>query len=182
VHNRITARVAPSAAPRQTKGCPPGRLAKVAAGSAESAGACMFCRLIGSAISHKPDSYCNAPLATVFSRCHCGCRSPHGRRRPFTATNRPFPHYSKLNVSSDFMPVIVCRPADSTHVALQQRDQIKPKAGRGVQARFFPLSDLAIGRAQRVGRPRGNQPQDDVRAMALIDSRGQNHSGPRVSA
>jgi hypothetical protein len=73
---------------------------------------------------------------------------------------------------------MVRQPSDNTHIALEQRHQVKAKTGRRAEVRRLPVLDLAIRRAQRVSRPRGNQTQDDVRTMAQIDSRGQNHGGP----
>jgi len=58
---------------------------------------------------------------------------------------------------------MVRQPSDNTHIALEQRHQVKAKTGRRVEARRLPVLDLAIRRAQRVRRPRGDQTQDDVR-------------------
>ena len=90
------------------------------------------------------------------------------------------PNYSKLNTLPDFVPVLVRQPSDNTHIVLGQRDHIQPKTGRRVQTRRFPIRDSTIRRAQRVCRPRGNQTQDHVRPMALIDGRGQNHGRSRL--
>lgn len=84
---------------------------------------------------------------------------------------------SQLNASPDFAPVMVGQPSNNAHIALEQRDQIQPKTRRGMQTGRFPVPDLAIGRAQRVRGPGGNQTQDDVRAMALISRRGNNNCG-----
>jgi hypothetical protein len=87
--------------------------------------------------------------------------------------------YSGLNALSDFVPVVVCQLSDNTNITLEQGDEIQPKPRRRVQTRRLPVRDLAIGWAQRIVRLRRNQTQDYVRAMALINNRGQNHSRSR---
>lgn len=49
-----------------------------------------------------------------------------------------------------------------------------------MQTRCLPVRDLTIRGAQRVCRPRGDQTEYDVRAMALVEGYGQNHRGPRL--
>lgn len=83
------------------------------------------------------------------------------------------PDHSTLNALPDFLPVVVCQPSHSTHITLQQRNYVKPKPGRSVQARCLPVPDLIIGWAQRINWLRRNQSEHNIWARTLIDARGQ---------